>query len=126
MNPEIERVKVSDLRGYERNARTHPKKQIEQLCRAIAEFGFTNPILIDGSGMIIAGHGRLVAAKQLGLDEVPCIRLGHLSDKQVRALVLADNRIAEGSGWDQKLLKAELADLIDEGFAVEKEGSANG
>lgn len=122
MKNEIELVGVEDLRGYERNARTHPKKQIELLCRAITEFGFTNPILVDGSGMIIAGHGRLIAAKQLGMDEVPCIRLGHLSDEQVRALILADNRIAEGSGWNMELLKAELADLRDFGFDVELTG----
>lgn len=122
MNPEIERIKVAALREYERNARTHPRKQIEQVARSIEEFGFTNPILIDGSGMIIAGHGRLLAAKHLGMNEVPCIRLGHLNEQQVRALVLADNKIAEGAGWDQQLLKAELADLIDEGYSVSLTG----
>lgn len=122
MKTEIEHVKVADLRGYERNARTHPKKQIKQIVDSINEFGFTNPLLIDGEGMIIAGHGRLVAARQIGLEEVPCIRLGHLDENQVRALVLADNRIAEGSGWDQKLLKAELSDLIDAGMKVELTG----
>lgn len=122
MKTEIEYVKVADLRGYERNARTHPKKQIKQIVDSINEFGFTNPLLIDGEGMIIAGHGRLVAARQIGMEEVPCIRLGHLDKNQVRALVLADNRIAEGSGWDQKLLKAELSDLIAAGMKVELTG----
>lgn len=122
MKPEIENVKCSDLRGYERNARTHPRKQVEQIAAAISEFGFTNPILIDRDNMIAAGHGRLLAAQKLGLDEVPCIRLGHLSDEQIRALVLADNKIAEGSGWDNKLLKAELADLMAGGFNVELTG----
>ena len=122
MNPEIEMVRVDDLRGYERNARTHPKKQVEQIARAITEFGFTNPILIDRSGMIAAGHGRLMAAKQLKLAEVPCIRLGHLDDTQIRALVLADNRIAEGSGWNVDLLKVELTELSGAGFDVELTG----
>ena len=122
MNPKIEMVRVDDLRGYERNARTHPKKQVEQIARAITEFGFTNPILIDRSGMIAAGHGRLMAAKQLKLAEVPCIRLGHLDDTQIRALVLADNRIAEGSGWNVDLLKVELTELSGAGFDVELTG----
>lgn len=116
MNPVIEQVKVAELREYDRNARTHPRKQIAQVARSISEFGFTNPILIDRRGMIVAGHGRLLAAKKLGLAEVPCIRLGHLSESQIRALVLADNRIAEGSGWDQKLLRAELVDLKAAGY----------
>ena len=122
MKPEVEMIKVDELRRYERNARTHPKKQVEQIASAITEFGFTNPILVDSSGMIIAGHGRLLAAKQISLEEVPCIRLGHLSEKQIRALVLADNKIAEGSGWDKQLLKAELADLMGEGYSVELTG----
>jgi len=122
MIPKFEIVKVSELREYERNARTHPKKQIAELCSAITEWGFTNPILIDASGMIAAGHGRLIAAKKLGMTEVPCIRLGHLSETQIRALILADNRIAEGSGWDMKLLKSELSDLMDLGYNVELTG----
>lgn len=113
MNTTIEYVKTEDLRGYERNARTHPKKQVKQIAGAITEFGFTNPILIDGSGMIVAGHGRLLAAQQLGLESVPCIRLGHLDENQIRALVIADNKIAEGAGWNQKLLKVELRDLME-------------
>ena len=122
MDTTIEYVKTEDLRGYERNARTHPKKQIEQIAGAITEFGFTNPILIDGSGMIAAGHGRLLAAQQLGLDSVPCIRLGHLDENQIRALVIADNKIAEGSGWNQKLLKVELRDLMEAGYDVQLTG----
>jgi DNA modification methylase len=122
MKTKIEHVKINDLREYERNARTHPKKQIEQVARSITEFGFTNPILIDRTGMIIAGHGRLLAARNLGLDEVPCIRLDHLDETQVRALVLADNKIAEGSGWNKELLRAELSDLIADGYGVELTG----
>jgi len=94
-----------------RNARTHPKKQVEQIAGSIRAFGFTNPILIDGDGRIIAGHGRLLAAKHIGLAAVPAITLPHLSEAQQRALRLADNKIALGAGWDLDILKLELADL---------------
>ena len=94
-----------------RNARTHPKKQVEQIARSIRAFGFTNPVLVDGNGGIIAGHGRLLAAKLIGLTEVPTIALPHLSDAQKRALRLADNKLALGAGWDLDILKLELAEL---------------
>ncbi|KKC24673.1 DNA methylase N-4 [Sphingomonas sp. SRS2] len=93
------------------NARTHPKKQVEQLTASIREFGFTNPILVDGANVVIAGHGRLLAALELGLTVVPVIELRRLSEKQVRALRLADNKIALNSGWDVDLLRVEIADL---------------
>ena len=102
---------VDDLAPDPRNARTHPKRQIEQLKSAIASFGFTNPILIDEGGVLIAGHGRLRAAKDLGLDEVPTITLHGLGDAEKRALRLADNKIALGAGWDLDLLKIELGEL---------------
>ncbi|WP_114522442.1 ParB/Srx family N-terminal domain-containing protein [Altererythrobacter sp. ZODW24] len=94
-----------------RNARTHSKKQVEQIAASIRAFGFTNPILADLEGNIIAGHGRLRAAKELGLAEVPVIELGDLTEPQKRALRLADNKIALNAGWDVEVLKLELADL---------------
>lgn len=94
-----------------RNARTHPKRQIAQLVASIGEFGFTNPILVDPDGKVIAGHGRLLAAKQKGLVEVPVIELAGLTDSQIRALRIADNKIALNAGWDIEILKLELADL---------------
>ena len=102
---------VESLRPDPRNARTHPKRQLEQLVASMREFGFTNPILIDPDGSVIAGHGRLLAAKALGMAEVPTIVLEGLSEAQKRALRLADNKIALGAGWDLDLLKLELAEL---------------
>jgi ParB-like chromosome segregation protein Spo0J len=94
-----------------RNARTHPKRQVDQIVASIQTFGFTNPVLIDPAGNIIAGHGRLLAAKVIGLTEVPTIELSHLTPAQQRALRLADNKIALGAGWDLDMLKVELAEL---------------
>jgi DNA modification methylase len=102
---------VESLLPDPRNARTHPKRQLEQIAASIREFGFTNPILIDPEGSIIAGHGRLRAAKTVGMTEVPTITLKGLSVAQKRALRLADNRIAQGAGWDLELLKLELGEL---------------
>jgi len=101
----------ADLSPDPRNARTHPKRQLEQISASIRTFGFTNPILIDETGRVIAGHGRLLAAKALGLVEVPTIELAGLSPAQARALRLADNKIALGAGWDLEILKLELAEL---------------
>ncbi len=102
---------TASLQPYAHNARTHPKRQIEQIVASIREFGFTNPILVDENGAIIAGHGRLLAAKAMGLSEVPTIKLRGLSDAQKRALRLADNKIALNAGWDLDLLKLELAEI---------------
>ena len=102
---------VSELQPYERNARTHSVKQIEQLADAIARFGFTNPVLIDERGGVIAGHGRLLAAQRLRMSDVPTITVAGLSDAERRALVLADNRIALSSGWDEDMLRDELGAL---------------
>jgi hypothetical protein len=96
-----------------RNARTHSKKQVEQIAASIQEFGFSNPLLIDPQGIVIAGHGRLLAAKAIGMDEVPTIQLHGLSNAQTRALRLADNKIALNAGWDVDLLKLELGELSD-------------
>lgn len=110
---------VGRLIPYVRNARTHSADQVAQIAASIAEFGFANPILIGEDDVIIAGHGRLMAAQQLGLPEVPVIVLDHLSEAQRRALVIADNRLAENAGWDHDLLRAELAALRDEDFDLD-------
>ena len=102
---------TGDLIPYARNSRTHSDAQVAEIAASIREFGFANPILVDGQGTIIAGHGRLLAARKLGLAEVPVIVLDHLTDAQRRALVIADNRIALNAGWDEDMLRVELADL---------------
>src|SRR5690606_11130852 len=94
-----------------RNARTHPKRQIEQIIASIRAFGFTNPILADEQGRLIAGHGRLRAAREMGLEQVPVIEIAGLSENEKKALRLADNKIALNAGWDIEILKLELADL---------------
>jgi DNA modification methylase len=99
------------LQPYARNARTHSPKQVAQIAASIREFGFNSPILIDRDGEIIAGHGRVEAAKLLGLETVPCVRLEHLSDAQKRAYILADNKLAEKAGWDREILAIELQHL---------------
>lgn len=108
--------KIAELKPYEKNARTHSADQVEQICRSIKEFGFTNPLLIDDEDRIIAGHGRLMAASALKMTEVPVMVLSGLSESQRRALILADNKIALNSGWDLQLLSSELADLKLEGY----------
>jgi len=107
---------ISKLRAYDRNARTHSAEQVAQIVASIQEFGFTNPILVADDGEIIAGHGRLLAARELGLKEVPVIVLGHLTAEQRRAYVIADNKLALNAGWDEELLRAELSDLDGLGF----------
>ncbi len=103
---------VADLHPDPRNARTQPKRQISQLCASIRQFvGFTNPVLVDEGGVLIAGHGRLRAAKELGLTEVPCITIANLTEPEKKALRLADNKIALNAGWDLEILKLELADI---------------
>jgi DNA modification methylase len=107
---------------YARNARTHSDAQVAQIAASIAEFGFTNPILAGSDGVIVAGHGRLAAAQKLGLASVPVVVLDHLTATQRRALVIADNRIAENADWDEAMLRVELADLQDEGFDLDLTG----
>jgi len=118
----IEILPAADLVPYARNSRTHDDAQVAQIAASIKEFGFTNPILIDEDGGIIAGHGRLSAARKLGIDEVPCLRLGHLTDAQKRAYIIADNRLALNAGWDEEILKVEFAELGDLGFDLELTG----
>jgi len=107
----VEYRPVAELVPYARNARTHSVDQVAQIAASIREFGFLNPVLVDGANGIIAGHGRVLAARQLGMLEIPCIELEHLSDAQRRAYILADNKLALNAGWDQELLQIELADL---------------
>ena len=116
MTPQIEQRSVADLIPYAANSRTHSDAQVAQIAASIREFGWTNPILIDGDNTIIAGHGRLLAARKLGMEEVPAIVLDHLTKAQQRALVIADNQLALNAGWNLDMLKAEIEDLKLEDF----------
>jgi DNA modification methylase len=118
MTYEIERISTKDLTPYARNARTHSDAQIEQIARSISEFGFNNPVLIDNDNGIIAGHGRVMAAAKISMDEVPCIRLSKLTPEQKKAYILADNRLALDAGWNAELLKLELSELVDIDFDI--------
>jgi DNA modification methylase len=118
----IEYIAVRELRPYPNNARTHSKKQIQQIAKSIAKFGFCNPVLIDDAKQIIAGHGRVEAAKVLGIDAVPTCRLSHLSEADKRAYILADNKLAEKAGWDRELLAIELQGLIEIDVDIELTG----
>ncbi|HUQ36706.1 MAG TPA: DNA methyltransferase [Aestuariivirga sp.] len=109
----IEYLSASQLNPYPRNARTHSKKQIKQIADSIRKFGFTNPLLIDNQNMILAGHGRVAAAKILGLEQVPCVRLEGMTAEQKRAYVLADNKLALNAGWDEEILALELQGLME-------------
>ena len=102
---------TSDLIAYVNNARTHSDEQVLQICASIKEFGFTNPILTDGDNGIIAGHGRVMAAKKIGMEEVPTIELSHLSEAQKKAYIIADNKLALNSGWDDAMLAIEFSEL---------------
>lgn len=115
-------TRVDELEPYSRNPRSHPPEQIQKLTQSILEFGFRVPILIDTDGEVIAGHGRLEAAKRLGLDTLPTIRCDDLTSGQVKAYRLADNRIAEGAAWDKDVLRVELEDLIEIDFDPELTG----
>jgi len=114
----IEHLPTDDLIPYARNSRTHSPEQVAAVAASIRQFGFTNPVLIDGNNTIIAGHGRVMAAQSLGLPAVPCIRLGHLSDAQRRAYVIADNKLAEQAGWNVAMLAREVEDLMADHFDI--------
>ena len=116
---EITQRKTADLIPYVNNARTHSEQQVLQIAASIKEFGFNSPVLVDGENGIIAGHGRVMAAKKLGLDEIPTIELKHLTKTQKKAYILADNRLALNSGWDNDLLTLELGELSDDGFNLD-------
>lgn len=113
---QIEQVSIEALIPYARNSRTHSDAQVAQIAASIKEFGFTNPVLIDEDGGIIAGHGRTMAARKLGLDEVPCLRLAHLTEAQKKAYIIADNKLALNAGWDDEMLKIEIKELGDLDF----------
>jgi hypothetical protein len=117
---EITYRKINDLKPYTRNARTHSKRQIRQIADSIKAFGFTNPVLLKTDSTIIAGHGRVEGARLLGMNEVPTIQLSNLSEDEVRAYILADNKLAENAGWDESILAIELQYLlsVDLGFEV--------
>ena len=124
-NIEIIYRNASDLIPYANNSRTHSDDQINQVASSIKEFGFTNPVLIDEQGGIIAGHGRVMAAKKLGLAEVPTITLEGLTKAQVKAYVIADNQLALNSGWDFDILNLEVESLTEMGFDVSLLGLSN-
>ena len=119
MDLNVQQIALEQLVPYARNARTHSESQVAQIAGSIAEFGFVNPVLVGGDNVIIAGHGRVMAAKKLGLQTVPTIKLDHLTENQRRALVIADNKIAENAGWDEELLRLELQNLADDDFDLD-------
>ncbi|WP_291519440.1 site-specific DNA-methyltransferase [Acidovorax sp.] len=122
LSTHIERWPTEKLVPYARNARTHSEGQVAQIAASIVEFGFTNPILAGSDGVIVAGHGRLAAAQKLGLETVPVVVLDHLTPTQRRALIIADNRIAENAGWDDAMLRIELQSLQEDGFNLDITG----
>lgn len=119
---QIKQIETIDLIPYARNARTHSESQIKQVLDSIKEFGFINPVITDGQNGIIAGHCRVLAALKMGLDTVPCLEASHLTEKQKRAYILADNKLAENAGWDEEALQSELKVLMEMDFDIEKAG----
>lgn len=119
---DVQRVAIDDLKPYEYNSKKHPEKQLKQLEASIQEFGFISPVLIDKDNNIIAGHGRTMAAKALGITEVPCVRIEGLTDQQKRAYIIADNRLTELGGWDKEILANELSVLDIEEFKIDLTG----
>jgi len=115
---QIEEIATDELLPYARNSRTHSAEQVAQIAASIKEFGFTNPVLVDADNSIIAGHGRVMAARRLSLKAVPCIRLTHLTEAQKRAYVIADNKLALNAGWDDEMLALEIKDLQEEDFDI--------
>ena len=113
-----ENVEIEKLIPYKNNARTHSDEQIEKIAKSMKEFGFINPVLVDGNLNVIAGHGRILGAKKLGMKEVPCLFIENLTEEQKRAYIIADNRLAEDAGWDKELLKIELEDLKNMNFDI--------
>ncbi len=114
----VQEVAVADLRPYERNAKTHGEGQVEKIAESIRAFGFLSPLLIDGDMNVIAGHGRIMAAKKLGIDKVPCVFIEGLTDEQRRAYILADNRLTELGGWNMDIVNVELQELVDTNFDI--------
>lgn len=120
--PAYKTASVASLIPYARNSRTHSDAQVGKIAASIREFGFLNPIIVDGANGIIAGHGRVMAAQKLGLQTLPVIEAGHLTEAQKRAYIIADNRLALDAGWDNDLLKIELQDLEADGFDLSLTG----
>ena len=120
--PQYKQQAVEDLIPYARNARTHSDEQLDKIAASIREFGFLNPVITDGENGIVAGHGRIMAAKKLGMEEVPTVEAAHLTDAQKRAYILADNRLSLDAGWDDELLRIELDELGEAGFDIELTG----
>lgn len=118
----ITQKKVTELIPYVKNSRTHSDEQVAQIAASIKEFGWTNPILVDGSNGIIAGHGRLMAARKLGYKDVPTIELADLTETQKKAYIIADNKLALNAGWDNELLMIELEGILADGFELELMG----
>jgi len=119
---QVEQISIEKLIPYVNNARTHSDAQVAQIAASIKEFGFNNPVLIADDNSIIAGHGRVMAARKLGKDTVPAVRLSHLTEMQRKAYILADNKLALNADWDNSLLAIELADLKDLGFDTDLTG----
>ena len=115
-------AKVADLIPYARNSRTHSDAQVNKIAASIKEFGFLNPVIVDGKNGIIAGHGRIMAAQKLGIDEVPVVEAAHLTEAQKRAYIIADNRLALDAGWDDEMLRVELQELDDLDFDLSLTG----
>jgi len=120
--PRYKAALLADLIPYARNSRTHSEQQIAKIAASIKEFGFLNPVIVDGSNGIVAGHGRIMAAQKLGMAEVPVIEASHLTEAQRRAYVIADNRLALQAGWDEEMLRVEFAELEEAGFDLELTG----
>lgn len=120
--PHYKTAKVAELIPYARNSRTHSDAQVGKIASSIREFGFLNPVIIDGQNGIIAGHGRVMAAQKLGLETVPVIEASHLTEAQRRAYVIADNRLALDAGWDEEMLRVEFAELADIGLDLDLTG----
>ena len=120
--PHYKTVSVHSLIPYARNSRTHSDAQVDKIAASIKEFGFLNPVIVDGDSGIVAGHGRVLAAKKLGLEELPCVEASHLTDAQRRAYIIADNRLALDAGWDDEMLRLEFAELEAFGFDLELTG----
>lgn len=120
--PDYKTVSTDSLIPYARNSRTHSDEQVAQIAASIREFGFLNPIIVDGDNGILAGHGRVMAAQKLGMESLPCIEASHLTDAQRKAYIIADNKLALNSGWDDDMLKIELQDLMDSDFRVDLVG----
>jgi len=120
--PTIKTKSIDLLIPYARNSRTHSDVQVGQIAASIKEFGFLNPVIIDGDNGIIAGHGRVLAAKKLGMTELPCVEASHLTDTQRRAYIIADNKLALNAGWDDEMLRLEFDELSSAGFDLDLTG----